>query len=40
MEDREIFATAYRMDPEGRPRIRHLVAAWDEREALIDRIWE
>lgn len=40
MEDREVFATAYRMDPEGRPRIRHLVAAWEEREGLIDRIWE
>jgi hypothetical protein len=40
MEDREIFAAAYRMDPEGRPRIRHMVAAWDEHEALIDRIWE
>ena len=40
MEDREIFAAAYRMDPEGRPRIRHLVAAWEEREALLDRIWE
>ncbi|HET6331129.1 MAG TPA: MFS transporter [Holophagaceae bacterium] len=40
MEDREIFAAAYRMDPEGRPRIRHLVAAWEEHEALIDRLWE
>ncbi|MBS1766338.1 MAG: MFS transporter [Acidobacteria bacterium] len=40
MEDREVFATAYRMDPEGRPRIRHLVAAWDDHENLIDRIWE
>ncbi len=40
MEDREIFAKAYHMDPEGRPRIRHLLAAWDEPEALLDRIWE
>ncbi len=40
MEDREIFATAYRMDPEGRPRIRHLVAAWEERATLMERIWE
>jgi MFS family permease len=40
MEDREVFAAAYRMDPEGRPRIRHLVAAWEEQENLIDRIWE
>ena len=40
MEDREVFAAAYRMDPEGRPRIRHLLAAWDDHENLIDRIWE
>ena len=40
MEDREVFAEAYRMDPEGRPRIRHLVAAWDDQENFIDRIWE
>ena len=40
MEDREVFATAYRMDPEGRPRIRHLLAAWEDQENFIDRIWE
>ncbi|HEU4951788.1 MAG TPA: MFS transporter [Holophagaceae bacterium] len=40
VEDRGIFAAAYRLDPEGRPRIRHLVAAWEDQETLIDRIWE
>ena len=40
VEDREVFAAAYRLDPEGRPRMRHLVAAWDDHENLIDRIWE
>ena len=40
MEDRAVFAAAYHMDPEGRPRIRHLVAAWEDKENLIDRIWE
>lgn len=40
VEDREVFAAAYQLDPEGRPRIRHMVAAWDEPEALLDRIWE
>lgn len=40
VEDRSIFAAAYRLDPEGRPRIRHLVAAWEDQETFIDRIWE
>jgi hypothetical protein len=40
MEDREVLAKAYRLDPEGRPRTRHLVAAWDEEGGLLDRILE
>ncbi|HJU83087.1 MAG TPA: MFS transporter, partial [Holophagaceae bacterium] len=39
MADQEIFAAAYRLDPEGRPRVRHLVAAWEDL-SLLDRIWE
>lgn len=28
--DREVFHAAYALDPEGKPRVRHLVAAWEE----------
>jgi hypothetical protein len=40
VSDREIFAAAYRLDPEGRPRVRHLVASFEEPESLLDRFWE
>lgn len=40
MSDREVFAAAYRLDPEGRPRVRHLVASFEEPESLLDRFWE
>lgn len=40
MEDREVLARAYKLDPEGRPRTRHLVAAWEEEGTFLDRILE
>lgn len=29
-QDRDLFLAAYRLDPEGRPRVKHLVAAWED----------
>jgi MFS family permease len=40
MEDRAVFRRAHGLSSEGRPRIRHLVAAWEDRESLLDRIFE
>ena len=40
MEDRAVFRRAYGLSSEGRPRIRHMVAAWEDRESLLDRIFE
>jgi MFS family permease len=38
--DREILARAFRHDPEGRPRARHLVAVGDEEPSLLQRLWQ
>ncbi len=40
VEDRILLARAYKLDPTGRPRTRHLVAAWEETGTFIDRILE
>ena len=40
MEDRAVFRRAYGLSSEGRPRIRHMVAAWEDRGSLLDRIFE
>lgn len=40
VEDRATLARAYQLDPEGRPRTRHLVAAWEEEGTFLDRILE
>lgn len=36
VEDRIHLASAYRMDPHGRPKVRHLVAAVEEDSSLLD----
>jgi hypothetical protein len=38
--DREVLARAFRCDPEGRPRARHLVAVGDEEPSLLQRLWQ
>lgn len=38
--DREILARAFRLDPAGRPRARHLVAVGEEEPSLLQRIWQ
>jgi quinol monooxygenase YgiN len=40
VEDRAVFRRAYGLSAEGRPRIRHMVAAWEDRGSLLDRIFE
>ncbi|HJV88759.1 MAG TPA: MFS transporter [Holophagaceae bacterium] len=40
VEDRAVLAKAYHLDPSGRPRTRHLVAAWEETGTFLDRILE
>ncbi len=40
VEDRAHLAKAYKLDPAGRPRTRHLVAAWEETGTFLDRILE
>ena len=40
MEDRARIAKAYQLDPAGRPRTRHLVAAWEDEGTFLDRILE
>jgi len=40
VEDRAIFRQAYGLGVEPKPRIRHLVAAWEDRASLLDRIFE
>ena len=40
VEDRAVFRRAYALGTEPKPRIRHLVAAWDDRDSILDRIFE
>ncbi|MBP1773139.1 MAG: hypothetical protein H6P99_2302 [Holophagaceae bacterium] len=40
MEDRAVFRQAYGMAAESKPRIRHLIAAWEDRGSILDRILE
>jgi MFS family permease len=40
MEDRAVFRRAYGMAAESKPRIRHLIAAWEDRGSILDRILE
>ncbi len=40
VEDREAIGRAYALADQGKPRIRHLVAAWDEPSSILDRILE
>lgn len=40
VEDRAFFRKAYSLCVEARPRIRHLTAAWEARDSLLDRILE
>jgi len=40
VEDRTFFRKAYSLCVEARPRIRHLTAAWEERNSFLDRILE
>jgi MFS family permease len=40
VEDRAVFRLAYGLSVEARPRIRHLIAAWEDRGSLLDRILE
>ncbi|HEX9082375.1 MAG TPA: MFS transporter [Holophagaceae bacterium] len=40
VEDRQAIAAAYALAEGGKPRIRHLVAAWDEPSSILDRILE
>jgi quinol monooxygenase YgiN len=40
VEDRTVFRRAYGLGTEPKPRIRHLVAAWDDRDSILDRIFE
>jgi hypothetical protein len=35
-----VFRRAYSMGTEARPRIRHLIAAWEDRGSILDRIFE
>jgi len=38
--DREMLARAFRLDPEGRPRARHLVAVGEEDASIFQRLWQ
>ena len=38
--DREVLARAFRLDPSGRPRARHLVAVGEEEPSLLQRFWQ
>jgi MFS family permease len=38
--DREILARAFRLDPTGRPKARHLVAVGDDEPSLLQRFWQ
>lgn len=38
VEDRAVFRQAYGLGAEPRPRIRHLLAAWEDRGSLLERI--
>jgi hypothetical protein len=38
--DRELLARAFRLDPSGRPRARHLVAVGEEEPSLLQRLWQ
>jgi MFS family permease/quinol monooxygenase YgiN len=40
VEDRAVFRGAYGLSVDGQPRIRHMVAAWEDRGSLLDRIFE
>jgi hypothetical protein len=40
VEDRAYFRKAYELGAEPKPRIRHLVAAWEVQGSLLDRIFE
>jgi hypothetical protein len=40
VEDRAVFRRAYGLAMDAKPRIRHLVAAWEDRGSIIDRILE
>jgi MFS family permease len=40
IEDREAIGRAYALAEGGKPRIRHMVAAWDEPTSILDRILE
>ncbi len=40
VEDREAMQRAYLLAADGKPRIRHLIAAWDEPSSILDRILE
>lgn len=38
--DREVLARAFRLDPAGRPRARHMVAVGEEEPSLLQRFWQ
>jgi hypothetical protein len=38
--DRELLARAFRLDPSGRPRARHLVTVGEEEPSLLQRLWQ
>ena len=38
--DREIFAQAFRLDPSGRPKSRHLIAVGEEETSFLQRLWQ
>jgi MFS family permease len=38
--DREVLAKAFRLDPSGRPKARHLVAVEEEEASLLQRLWQ
>ena len=40
VEDRAILRKAYALGVEPKPRIRHLVAAWEDPGSILDRIFE
>ncbi|HEX7554625.1 MAG TPA: MFS transporter, partial [Geothrix sp.] len=40
VDDRAFFRRAYDLAIDSRPRIRHLVAAWEDQSSLLDRIFE
>jgi quinol monooxygenase YgiN len=38
--DREVLAKAFRLDPSGHPKARHLVAVEEEAASLLQRLWQ